>query len=64
LNNSFGEDFVYASKRRQSGKVETHVDRSEQPLDIGREAAEVEDVVIAIVGSERNQQQQNAGEQG
>ena len=39
-----------ASKRRQGGKVETHSD-----LDMGRESAEVEEVVIAVVGDERNQ---------
>jgi hypothetical protein len=33
-----------ASKRRQGGKVETHSD-----LVMGREAAEVEEVVISIV---------------
>jgi hypothetical protein len=64
LNNSFGEDFVYASKRRQGGKVETHVDRSEQPLVMDWEGAELEEVVIAVVCCERNQQQQNPSEQG
>jgi hypothetical protein len=36
-----------ASKRRQGGKVETHSDQV-----IGREADEVEEVVIAVVGGE------------
>ncbi|MFN4866932.1 MAG: hypothetical protein ACK5GZ_11530 [Cyanobium sp.] len=53
-----------ASKRRQGGKVETHVDRSEQPLVMGGEAAEVEEAVIAVVCCERNQQQQDAREEG
>jgi hypothetical protein len=53
LHNSFGEDFVYASKRRQGGKVETHSD-----LVMGREGAELEEVVIAVVRGERNQEQQ------
>ena len=35
MSNSFGEDCVFASKRRQGGKVETHSD-----LVRGREAAE------------------------
>jgi hypothetical protein len=38
--------------------VETYSD-----LDIGREVAEVEEVVIAVVRGERNQEQQGAGEQ-
>ena len=53
MHNSFGEDFVYASKRRQGGKVETHSD-----LVMGREGAELEEVVIAVVRGERNQEQQ------
>ena len=47
MSNSFGEDFVYASKRRQGGKVETYSD-----LVSGREVAELEEVVIAIVRGE------------
>ena len=43
MTNSFGEDFVYASKRRQGGKVETQVDLSGQPLLRGLEGAEVEE---------------------
>jgi hypothetical protein len=39
-----------ASKRRQGGKVETHSD-----LVIGRDASEAEEVVIAVVGGERDQ---------
>ncbi len=42
FNNSFGEDFVYANKRRQGGKVETHVDLSGQPLVSGLGTSEVE----------------------
>jgi predicted transcriptional regulator len=42
-----------ASKRRQGGKVETHSE-----LVRGRESADVEEVVIAIVRGERDQQQQ------
>jgi hypothetical protein len=48
-----------ASKRRQGGKVETHSDR-----DSGREGAELEEVVIAVVRGERNQEQQGAGGKG
>jgi hypothetical protein len=48
-----------ASKRRQGGKVETHSER-----DSGRESAEVEEVVIAVVGGERNQQEQGASGKG
>jgi len=42
-----------ASKRRQGGKVETHSD-----LLRGLEGAEVEEVVIAVIRGERNQEQQ------
>jgi len=59
LNNSFGEDFVYASKRRQGCNVEIYSD-----LDSGREASEFEEVVIAVVGGERDQKQQGASKQG
>jgi hypothetical protein len=48
-----------ASKRRQGGKVETHSD-----LVMGREFGELEEVVIAVVGGERDQKQQGAGKQG
>jgi len=48
-----------ASKRRQSGKVETYSD-----LLIGREISEVEEVVIAVVRGERNQEQQGASNEG
>jgi hypothetical protein len=48
-----------ASKRRQGGKVETHSD-----LLMGRASAEAGGVVIAIVGGERNQQQQGASGKG
>jgi hypothetical protein len=41
-----------ANKRRQGGKVETHSD-----LFMGRESAEVGELVIAVVRGERNQQQ-------
>jgi predicted transcriptional regulator len=41
-----------ASKRRQGGKVETHSD-----LVRGRELAELEEVVIAVIRGERNQEQ-------
>jgi hypothetical protein len=44
-----------ASKRRQGGNVETHSER-----DRVRESAELGGVVIAVVGGERNQQQQGA----
>ena len=53
FNNSFGEDFVYASKRPQGGNVETHSD-----LVSGRELSEEEEMVIAVVRGERNQEQQ------
>jgi hypothetical protein len=59
LNNSFGEDFVYANKRRQGGNVETHSD-----LVMGRESAKAGEVVVAIVGGERDQQQQGASGKG
>jgi hypothetical protein len=45
-----------ANKRRQGGKVETYSD-----LLMGRECAEVGELVIAVVGGERNQQQQGTG---
>ena len=48
-----------SSKRRQGGKVETHSD-----LVMGREFGELEEVVIAVVGGERDQKQQGAGKQG
>jgi hypothetical protein len=48
-SNSCGEDCFYASKRRQDGNVDTHSD-----LVRGRESADVEEVVIAIVRCERN----------
>ena len=48
-----------ANKRRQGGNVETHSD-----LVMGRESAEAGEVVIAIVGGERNQQQQGTGHKG
>jgi hypothetical protein len=48
-----------ASKRRQGGKVETHSD-----LVRGLEASELEEVVIAEVGDERNQEQQGTGKKG
>ena len=48
-----------ASKRRQGGKVETHSD-----LDIGREGAELGEVVIALVRGERSQEQQGASGRG
>jgi hypothetical protein len=47
LTNSFGEDFVHASKRRQGGKVETHSD-----LVINRDGAEVLEIPMAVVGGE------------
>ena len=50
-----GRQLSVASKRRQGGKVETHSD-----LLMGREFAELEDVVVAIVRCERNQEQQGA----
>jgi hypothetical protein len=53
-----------ASKRRQGGKVETHVDLSEQPLVMGRESAEAGEVVIAVVRGERDQEQQGASKKG
>ncbi|MCP9880846.1 hypothetical protein KBY74_13480 [Cyanobium sp. A1C-AMD] len=53
-----------ASKRRQGGNVETHVDLSEQPLLMGRESAEAGELVIAVVGGERNQEQQGASNKG
>jgi len=48
-----------ASKRRQGGKVETHSD-----LVMGRQAAELEEVVIAVVRGERDQEQQGASNEG
>jgi hypothetical protein len=47
LTNSFGEDFFYASKRRQGGKLETHSD-----LVINRDGAEVLEIAMAVVGGE------------
>ena len=51
-----GRQLNIANKRRQGGKVETHSD-----LLMGRESAEVGEVVIAVVGGERNQQEQGTG---
>jgi hypothetical protein len=48
-----------ANKRRQGGNVETHSD-----LLMGRESAELEKVVIAVVRGERNQEEQGASKQG
>jgi hypothetical protein len=48
-----------ASKRRQGGKVETHSD-----LVINRDGAEVEEVVIAVVRCERNQEQKGTSNKG
>lgn len=57
-----GRQLSVASKRRQSGKVETHFDLSEQPLLMGRECSEAGEVVIAVVRYERNQEQQGTGQ--
>jgi hypothetical protein len=54
-----GHQFNVASKRRQGGKVETYSD-----LVSDRDAAELEEVVIAIARRERNQEQQCTGDQG
>ena len=54
-----GRQLSVASKRRQGGKVETHSD-----LLMGRESAEAGEVVIAVVGGERNQEQQGASGKG
>jgi hypothetical protein len=48
-----------ASKRCQDGKLETHSD-----LVSGRDASEGEEVVIAVVGGERDQKQQGTGKEG
>jgi hypothetical protein len=48
-----------AKKRRQGGNVETHSER-----DSGREVAELEEVAIAVVRGERNQEQQGASTKG
>jgi hypothetical protein len=48
-----------ASKRCQGGKVETYSD-----LVSGLEADKVEEVVIAVVRGERNQEQQGASNKG
>ena len=47
MTNSFGEDFFYASKRRQGGKLETYSD-----LVIDGEGAEVLEIAMAVVGGE------------
>ena len=54
-----GRQLNIANKRRQGGKVETHSD-----LVMGRESAEVGEVVIAVVRGERNQEQQGASHKG
>jgi hypothetical protein len=54
-----GRQFNVASKRRQGGKVETNSD-----LVSRFEAVEVEEVVIAVVRCERNQEQQGASNKG
>jgi hypothetical protein len=48
-----------AIKRRQGGKVETYSDYVS-----GLEVAEVEEVVIAVIRGERNQEQQGTGGKG
>jgi predicted transcriptional regulator len=48
-----------ASKRRQGGKVETHSD-----LVKGRDVTEFEEVVIAVVRSERNHEEQGTSNKG
>ena len=48
-----------ASKRRQGGKVETYSD-----LVSGLEVTEVEEVVIAVIRGERNQEEQGASNKG
>ena len=54
-----GRQLSVANKRRQGGNVETHSD-----LVIGRESAEVGEVVMAVVGGERDQEQQAASNKG
>jgi hypothetical protein len=58
-----GCQFHIANKRRQGCKVPTHVDRSEQPLVMGRVVSDQDDVVIALVRDERNPEETGAGEQ-
>jgi hypothetical protein len=41
-----------AKQRRQSGKMETQADLSEQPLLIDGEGAEVLEIAMAVVGGE------------
>jgi hypothetical protein len=53
-----------ASKRRQGGKVETHVDLSGQPLLRGLEGVEMEEVVIAVIRGERHKEEQGASYKG
>jgi hypothetical protein len=48
-----------ASKRRQGGKVETYSD-----LVSGLEVTEVEEVVIAVIRGERNQEEQGSSNKG
>ena len=56
FNNSFGEDFVYVNKRRQGGNVETLSD-----LVSGLDSRELEEVVVAMIRGELNQEQQGTG---
>ncbi|MCP9880857.1 hypothetical protein KBY74_13535 [Cyanobium sp. A1C-AMD] len=51
-----------ANKRRQGGKVQTHVDLSEKPLLMGRETEEAGELVIPVVCGKRNQKQQRTGQ--
>lgn len=54
-----GRQLNIANKRCQGGKVDTHSN-----LLICRECAEVGELVIAVVGGERNQQQQALSRKG
>ena len=56
---STGRQLTIASKRRQGGKVETYSD-----LVSGLEVTEVEEVVIAVIRGERNQEEQGASNKG
>jgi hypothetical protein len=53
-----GRQFNVASKRRKGGKVETNSD-----LVSRFESVDFEEVVIAVVRCERNQEQQCAGQE-
>ena len=58
FNYSYGEDYVYANKRRQGGREERNSD-----LLIDRDAGMGGDVDMAVEGEESDQDEQGTGQQ-